>query len=266
MKATPSPSTVKSAARSLQVLEHFEQIQRPATLVEIAQAMDWPVSSASMLLRTLCQMGYLNRDPETHAFAPTMRLPLLGGWIRAGHAGGHALATLVAQAQAATGLSAVLSTRHALDVQYIYVSRATARGFASRRPSAGTLRPVCLCAAGYMMLAGEQDERIALVARHAAALLKRRIPLDELMAGVASARLTGYAWQADTNTPGIGDVAVRLQEDDPFGQPLVLSVGAASDVVRTDHARLGRVLRDLVARFSASLPPAAGGSRPADAP
>lgn len=250
----PAPPSVKSAARSLQVLEHFEQIQRPATLVEIAQAMGWPVSSASMLLRTLCQMGYLNRDPETHAFAPTMRLPLLGGWIRAGRADGHALATLVAQAQAATGLSAVLSTRHGLDVQYIYVSRAAARGFASRRPSAGTLRPVCLCAAGYMMLAAEDDERIALVARHAAAVLKRRIPLDPLMAGVNAARLAGYAWQADTNTPGIGDVAVRLQEDDPFGQPLVLSVGAASEVVRTDHAHLGRALRSLVARFSAALP------------
>ncbi|MBN9430785.1 MAG: helix-turn-helix domain-containing protein [Burkholderiales bacterium] len=256
MKTPSSLPVVKSAARSLQILEYFEQIQRPATLVEIAQAMAWPASSASLLLRTMCQMGYLNRDPETHEFAPTMRLPLLGGWIRAERADGHALATLVAGAQEATGLSAVLSTRHGLYVQYIYVSRATARGFASRRPSAGTLRPVCLCAAGYMMLAAETDERIALVARHAAAVLKRRISLDVLMEGVAAARRSGYAWQAETNTPGVGDVAVRLRENDPFGQPLVLSVGAASDVVRESHQQLGNTLRKLVKHFSATLPPA----------
>lgn len=246
------PTNVKSATRALQVLEHFEFIQRPAPLVEIATSLGWPVSSASLLLRTLCQMGYLNRDPHTQHFAPTMRLPLLGGWIRAGHADGHALATLVAQAHQATGFSAVLSTRHDLDVQYIYVSRATAQGFASRRPSAGVLRPVALCAAGYMMLASETDERIALLARHAAAVSKRRIALPELMAHVEAAREHGYAWQANTNTPGIGDVAVRLHEDDPFGQALVLSVGAASDVVLARHAEIGHTLRELVDSFSSA--------------
>lgn len=247
------PTNVKSATRALQVLEHFEFIQRPASLVEIATSLGWPVSSASLLLRTLCQMGYLNRDPHTQHFAPTMRLPLLGGWIRAGHADGHALATLVAQAHQATGFSAVLSTRHDLDVQYIYVSRATARGFASKRPTAGTLRPVALCAAGYMMLASETNERIALLARHAAAVSKRRISLPDLMAHVDAAREHGYAWQANTNTQGIGDVAVRLHEDDPFGQALVLSVGAASEVVQARHAEIGRALRDLVDAFSRSL-------------
>lgn len=249
------PTNVKSATRALQVLEHFEFIQRPASLVEIATSLGWPVSSTSLLLRTLCQMGYLNRDPHTQHFAPTVRLPLLGGWIRAGQADGHALATLVAQAQQKTGFSAILSMRHDLDVQYIYVSRATAQGFASKRPTAGTLRPVALCAAGHMMLAGETNERIALLARHAAAVSKRRIALDDLMAHVDAARTHGYAWQANSNTQGIGDVAVRLHENDPFGQALVLSVGAASDVVLARHEEIGRTLRELVDAFSRSLAP-----------
>ncbi|MGB3068378.1 MAG: helix-turn-helix domain-containing protein [Ottowia sp.] len=253
MTLTP---TVKSAARSLQVLEYFEQIQRPAALREVSQTMGWPASSASLLLRTLCEMGYLNRDPVTHEFAPTMRLPLLGGWIRAGRADGHALSQLVNRAREATGLTAVLSSRHGLDVQYIYVSRAIAQGFASRRPSAGTLRPVCLCAAGYMILASESDERIALIARHAAAVLQRKIELAELMEGVNAAREAGYAWQAGVNTPGVGDIAVRLLEDDPFGHPLVLSVAAAAGVIRERYDELGSTLRELVNQFSATLQPA----------
>lgn len=255
MKPARQNTTVKSAARSLQVLEYFELIQRPASMVEVAEALGWPNSSASLLLRTLCEMGYLNRDSVTNRFAPTMRLPLLGGWIRAGRADGHALAGLVARAHQATDLSAVLSTRHGLDAQYIYVSRATARGFASRRPSAGTLRPICLSAAGCMMLAGENDQRIALLARHAAAVLKQPVPLDALMARVAQAREHGYAWQVDSIVQGVGDIAVRLREDDPFGQALVLSVGAAADLIRAQHAEIGRTLRELVDAFSASLPP-----------
>ncbi len=249
----PGPSVVKSAARSLQVLELFELLKRPASLMEIASALGYPASSTSMLVRTLCQMGYLNRDPESQRFAPTMRLALMGGWIRAGAADGHALAALVAAAQQTTGLSAVLSTRHGLDVQYIYVDRVTPRGFSSRNPNSGTLRPICLCAAGLVMLAEEDDERIALIARNAAALRGRRIPLDDLMAKVGDARLEGYAWQFGGNRSDVGDVAVRVPVDDPFGQALVLSVGASAQQVRDEHAGLGRQLRQLTRGFASEL-------------
>jgi DNA-binding IclR family transcriptional regulator len=250
----PAPAAVKSAARSLQVLELFELLKRPASLMEIAGALGYPASSTSMLVRTLCQMGYLNRDPATQRFAPTMRLALMGGWIRAEGADGHALAALVADAQHATGLSAVLSTRHGLDVQYIYVDRVTPRGFSSRNPNSGTLRPICHCAAGLMMLAEESDERVALIARNASALRGRRIPLDELMAKLAAARREGYAWQFGANRSDVGDVAVRVPVDDPFGQALVLSVGAAAQQVREEHAVLGRKLRNLTQRFAEALP------------
>jgi len=246
-------TTVKSAARSLQVLELFELIKRPAGLVEIAGTLGWPASSTSMLLRTLCQMGYLNRDPTTQRFAPTMRQAMMGGWIRAGGADGHALAALVADAQHATGLSAVLSTRHGLDVQYIYVDRVTPRGFSSRNPGSGTLRPICHCAAGMVMLADEPDERIALIARNAAAIRGRRILLDDLMAKVGQARREGFAWQFGANRSDVGDVAVRVPVEDPFGQALVLSVGASAQHVRDEHEALGQTLRSLTGRFAELL-------------
>lgn len=249
----PARPPVKSAARALQVLELFELLKRPAGLVEIAGALGFPASSASVLLGTLCRMGYLNRDPVTHRFAPTMRLPLMGGWIRAGGADGRALAALVADAQRATGLSSVLSTRHGMDVQYIYVDRVTPRGFSSRNPGSGTLRPICMCAAGAVMLAGEPDERIALIARNASAIGGRRVNLEQLMARVEAARRDGYAWQFGVNRSDVGDVAVRVPVDDPFGQALVLSVGASAPQVRDEHAELGRLLLRLTRAFSDAL-------------
>ncbi|WP_288251521.1 helix-turn-helix domain-containing protein [uncultured Hydrogenophaga sp.] len=249
-------SQVKSAARALQVLEYFEHVQRPAGVQEIARALQYPVSSTSVLIKTLSELGYLNRHPDSQKFAPTMRQPLLGGWIRAGRADGHALAELVREAKRATGLSAVLSSRHGQHVQYIYVQLAEARDFVSRSPHSGTLRTICRCAAGIAMLTNESDDRIALLARTTAATEKRAIDLDLLMERVVEARAAGYAWQADSNLPGVGDVAVLLNEIDPFGKALILSVGAASNAIRTRHHELGGYLKRLITEFSAGLPPA----------
>lgn len=249
-----SDSHVKSAARALQVLEYFEQVQRAAGVQEIASALHWPVSSTSVLIKTLCEMGYLNRHPDSQKFAPTMRQPLLGGWIRAGRADGHALAELVREVRRATGLSAILSTRHGQHVQYIYVQLATPKNYISRSPHSGTLRPICRCAAGITMLTDEPSDKVALLARTTAAMEGRPIDLDELMLRIDEARREGYAWQADSNLPGIGDVAVLLNEIDPFGKSLTLSVGAASPVLRSDHLELGTYLRQLARDFTARLP------------
>lgn len=241
--------SVKSAERALHVLELFELLQRPASLTEIAASLGYPASSTSVLVGTLCRMGYLNRDPATLLFAPTMRLPLLGGWIRAGGAGGAALARLVAEARRATGMSAVLSMRHGISVQYVHVDRVAPQGFSSNRPNAGDLRPICASATGFVMLAEEDDERIGLIARTASALQRRPVDIAQLMADVNHARSKGYGWQVGTLTAEVGDVAARIPLDDPFGKALVLSVGGSADRVRADHPALGRTLKRLTRAF-----------------
>lgn len=260
MNSRPIASPVKSAARALQILEFFEQVQRPAGVLEIAQALGWPVSSTSVLVKTLCEMGYLNRHAEDQRVAPTMRQPLLGGWIRAGLADGHALASLVREARERTGLSAVLSTRHGSHVQYIYVQLAEAENFISRNPHSGTLRPICRSAAGIVMLTQDPDDKIHLTARTMAAIEGKPIDQQQLMTRVTEARERGYAWQADSNIPGVGDIAVLLNESDPFGKSLALSVGAASTVVRRDHSTIGTMLKQMIDAFTqrltaTSLPP-----------
>ncbi len=253
------PESVKSAERALHVLELFELLQRPAGLMEIAKMLGYPASSTSVLVGTLCRLGYLNRDPVTLLFAPTMRLPLLGGWIRAGGADGFALARLVADARCATGLSAVLSVRHGISVQYVHVDRVAPQGFSSLRPNAGDLRPICASAAGFVMLAEEDDDQIGLLARTASARQHQPVHMDTLMASVRLARANGYGWQIGSITAEVGDVATRIPVDDPFGKALVLSVGGSADRVRRNHPTLGRTLKRLTRAFmrridAASLP------------
>lgn len=53
---------VRTAARTLDLLEYFAQIEDPTSLAAVTSAFDMPKSSVLGLLRTLCARGYLLKD------------------------------------------------------------------------------------------------------------------------------------------------------------------------------------------------------------
>ena len=63
MTEASSPQ-VKSALRTLDILEILTDTPRPLAAQEIAEMLSIPVSSLSYLLATLCQRGYLTRNPD----------------------------------------------------------------------------------------------------------------------------------------------------------------------------------------------------------
>lgn len=69
---------VKSALRTLDVIEYIVARPAGAQAVEIAAALSIPMSSASYLLRTLCERDYLVRDDRVYLPGPgldRLRLP-----------------------------------------------------------------------------------------------------------------------------------------------------------------------------------------------
>lgn len=75
---------VKSAVRTLEILEFFSERRAPARLSEISETLGYPVSSVIALLRTLVAMGYMEFDPCTHNYYPLPRLSRLTTWMDAG--------------------------------------------------------------------------------------------------------------------------------------------------------------------------------------
>jgi DNA-binding IclR family transcriptional regulator len=61
-------STVKSADRTLDVLELLAQWGREMSHAEIAEALDIPKSSLTKLIRNLAERGYLRLIPETRGY------------------------------------------------------------------------------------------------------------------------------------------------------------------------------------------------------
>jgi len=73
-------ATVKSARRILEMLELFASTERALALRDVAAILALPKSSASMLIGTLVQRGYLLKDEDGRfVLFPAMRDA--GGWI-----------------------------------------------------------------------------------------------------------------------------------------------------------------------------------------
>lgn len=66
-------AAVKSALRTLQILEVFANQRRPLTLGELAREMDTPKSSCLALLSTLSERGYVYRVGLEGCYYPTRR-------------------------------------------------------------------------------------------------------------------------------------------------------------------------------------------------
>ena len=68
---TPAQSSqVKSATRTLDIIEFVVAHNRPMVAQEIATALGIPVSSLSYLLATLVERGYLARDGRRYSSGP----------------------------------------------------------------------------------------------------------------------------------------------------------------------------------------------------
>lgn len=70
MADPPPPATVKSATRTLDIIEYVVSRGQPIIAQEIAAALQIPVSSLSYLLGTLVERGYLARTGRRYAAGP----------------------------------------------------------------------------------------------------------------------------------------------------------------------------------------------------
>ncbi|MCW2337956.1 IclR family acetate operon transcriptional repressor [Sphingobium sp. B2D3A] len=72
MEAKAESSSVKSATRTLDILEYVVSSGRPVSAAEIALSLAIPVSSLSYLLGTLVERGYLLRSGRLHSPGPAL--------------------------------------------------------------------------------------------------------------------------------------------------------------------------------------------------
>lgn len=224
-------TNVKSAQRTLEILELMERLRQPMKVSQIARMLAYPQSSTSILLNSLKDLGYLNFNPETHEFAPSIRVALVGGYLRFDGFHAHHVLDLLSAVRDETGCTTILSSRNGVHVQYVHLLTTPDRGVEGLR--AGSLRPLTSSAAGMALLAACPDDEIGRIVRHLNVLPdeRERASLTAVLSIVNRIRETGYCVMTGRLVPDRGSVAVRLPVRDSFGKVMAISVAASTDVI-----------------------------------
>src|SRR5690606_11345545 len=160
--ATPPPS-VKSAERVLAVLELFAFRQAPLTLSQIAQALGYPMSSVTMLPKTLCTRGYLHFQPDSKTYVPTLSVAMLGNWVMGESFQDGAVIALMDQIQKDTGETVILGARNGLHAHYLHTVQSQRLMRFYIKP--GLLRPLSESAVGRALLMQCSDDELRAYAK-----------------------------------------------------------------------------------------------------
>ena len=237
---------VKSATRTLDIIEFVVAHGRPLVAQEIATALGIPVSSLSYLLATLVERGYLRREGRRYSAGPGLaRLQASGGGASMADRAAPIVRSLRVQLDETTSFF----IRHGWEIEAI-LTESSEQALRYSVPQ-GRRLPMHALAAGKVMLAGMDQAELDQYFREAPRIaFTDRTVTDEatLRAQIAAARETGFATTSEEYSLGIVGIARLVRA----GGEILGSLSVAMPKVRYDAAIEARV-RDLLARSVAKL-------------
>lgn len=241
--------SIKSAERTLALFELFSREQRPFTVGRVSDALDVPQASASMLLRNLADLGYLEYNRKARTFAPSIRVALLGCWIdrRFGEAG--SIGSRLDALQRRVGETAYLGIQNGAAAQYVVTQR-------PEHPDrldvmSGQYRSLTCSAMGRVLLSLKPDAEVLAWARRCnveASEERFKVREADFLGLIRKVRDQGYASTEGDVTPGLGAIAVPFTS--PMGgAPLALGVGGPIAAIWAGRERMLEALSDFVRAF-----------------
>ncbi|MEL6688299.1 MAG: helix-turn-helix domain-containing protein [Pseudomonadota bacterium] len=253
LRLDDAENMLKSSFRTMALFEFFADVKRPASIGEIADNLNMPQSSASALTKSLQDSGYLERDVESRAFYPTLRLSFLGDWLirMAGLPDGFA--DNLARLSETIGETVFLAMRNGIYSQYIYTHHRS--GPVREHVETGSVRPLVCSATGYAMLTGDTDDDIGKLVRRTKHEVENdfwKESADRAVDGVRETRAQGYAIAVGPSYASTGGVAVPLPSRG-VRRHLCIGVGGPAEVIRDRAPEIAPVLRGFVAGLPRSI-------------
>jgi len=246
VNAPPVSNPVKSAMRTLDVIEFVVAHRQGVVAQEIAGALAIPVSSLSYLLATLTERGYLTRAGRRY---------LPGPGLRRLHAPDAAqsledrVAPLVRALKGELNETAAFMVQRGWEVESLVTEASDQALRYAVEP--GTRRPLHALAAGKVILAGlSEPELVRYFAETTRAVFTpvTRTGEAELRADVVCAQAEGFAVAREEATVGIVGTAVPVR----IAGVLAGVFSVAVPAVRFDATLEGRV-RQALLRAAAAL-------------
>lgn len=244
-----SQPAVKSALRTFEVLELFAERRSPLRLQEVYNALGYPQSSTTALLKSMVMCGYLNYDRDHRTYLPTTRVSVLGNWLPGYIQAAGGFRELVEELQRRTDETVALITRNDLFVQYIILL--TPSHEFQMAPQVGVMRKLVNSSAGLSLMARMDDRAIDKLVRYSNAYNGGndvRVSYAEIMQQVERVRHVGYAYVPNQPAPAVSSITMALDAD-LYGVPLALGVGGLVERIADTKDHIVDVLRELVEGF-----------------
>lgn len=241
--------SVKSAVRVLEILEFFDRRRREATVKEIAQELDYPQSSTSVLLQTLTSLGYLHRGSSGRTFQPTLRVSVLGSWMAPTEAPSGEVLTMMQALGEMTGETIILSALANDVVRYVHVVPAT--GSMRLHVGPGTVRPLATSGAGRLFMSTMSEEQVRqIVVRHNSAQKEdaSRLSMAAVRRDLAQIKSMRYSVSLDKITAGAGVVNILLPPG-AMQSPHALAIGGLSRKIKDNCEWYVQIMRKATRRY-----------------
>jgi IclR family acetate operon transcriptional repressor len=247
-----SPST--AVERTLLILEAVAQREGGMSNADLSRKLDIPKSSASYILRTLEQHGYLRRDKENSKYRLGLKvLTLSRGALSNVDVRDGALPImrhLVDHVHLTTHL-AILDHGEA-----VYVEKVEPESFIKMDTWIGRRMAVHTTAVGKAILAFLESEEQEAILR--ARGLKKLTPLSitslpKLMKEFEHIRQTGYAVDNEENSLGARCVGAPIFNAKGKVEASIASTGTINDVTREAVPRLAEAVKEAARRISRQI-------------
>lgn len=249
-------SVVKTAGRVFEILEYFREVRTPLSIREIAERFGYPVSSTSVLMKSLATLGYMTYDRELRAFFPSLRVATLGDWLFDAMYSGGDLLRLLENVCRDTGETAMLAVQNDIYAQYLHIMPNREQIIQLNIP-VGTRRLLCWSGMGWAILSQLGDEQIERMVERTLNRLqsdpvREKISLKSVMAKVRLVRETGYALSDRTVTVGAGVIAMPLPVA-TNGMRLAIAAGGVADRLISNKDEIVKAMAKHVKIYSKSL-------------
>jgi DNA-binding IclR family transcriptional regulator len=215
----------KSAMRVCEVFELFAQRQAPLPLKEVTRSLGYPASSASALLKSLVEMGYLEYDLRQRTYFPTIRMSSMVSWVERARFGTGGILLAMQRVHAATQETVNLGTQSDLYAQYI--CQIASQLHVPHERIRQTVRSLDRSGTGWLILSAYGDEEVEHLLRRVQHARRGRNPPDvaAVLAQVRAIRRDGYVFSRHTVVQGAGMIGMLVPQE-PGARPLTISVHA----------------------------------------
>lgn len=245
-------SEVKSASRVIAILELFERERKALRVSDIVDALGYPQSSVSTLMKTLVASGYISYNTQQRNYSPAPQLAFLGHWALGRRESVEIIQGILRRVSDATGQSAMLGARNGIALQIIHFVVADTPF--PMRLREGTQRPLHRAALGIMLMSGMSDDEAARVVRrfHLENPTEMKEPFSDVLDRLNYAREHGHYLSTNLVIQG-ASVLGALMPTAPNSRRFAIGIGGLSNTIHENKDAFVQLLKSASQDYAAEM-------------